>query len=166
MKKIGIVMAALVIVTFMVGTAALMMPALAKAETVTTNVKYPVEWHEWVPCAMGGAGEMIVLNGVMHEVYHVTIDGNGGFHAKVHSQPQRLSGTGLTSGDKYQATGVTQYQENFNGKVGETYTYVNNYRMIGQGPGNNLLIHYNVHITVNANGDVTAVVDNYKWECK
>jgi hypothetical protein len=164
MKKIGIVLAALVIVTFMVGTAALMMPALAKAETVTTNVKYPVVWTEWVPCAMGGAGESIVLYGVMHEVYHTTLDGNGGFHAKMHTQPQRLSGTGLTSGDKYQGTGVTQ--DSFNGKVGETYTFVNNYRMIGQGPGNNLLIHVTSHYTVNANGDVTAEVDNIRIDCK
>jgi len=164
MKKIGIVLAALVIVTFMVGTAALMMPALAKAETVTTNVKYPVVWSEYVPCANGGNGEMIVLYGEMHEVFHVTVDGNGGFHAKRHTQPQRLSGTGQTSGDKYQATGVTQ--DSFNGKVGETYTSVNNYRMIGQGPGNNLLVHETWHYTVNANGDTTAGVDNYKWECK
>ncbi len=157
-------MVALLIVTFMVGTAALMMPALAEAETVTTNVKYPVVWSEWVPCAMGGAGEMIVLNGVMHELFHVTLDANGGFHAKMHIQPQRLNGTGLTSGDKYQGTGVTQ--DNFNGKVGETYTYVNNYRMIGQGPGNNLLVHENWHYTVNANGEVTALVDNVRIECK
>ena len=164
MKKIGIVMVALLIVTFMVGTAALMMPALAKATTVTTNVKYPVVWIEYVPCAMGGAGEMIVLSGDLHVLFHTTLDDTGGFHIKMHTQPQGLSGTGQTSGDKYQGTGVTQYS--FNGKVGETYTFVNNYRMIGQGPGNNLLVHQNVHITINANGDMTAEVDNIKVDCK
>ena len=164
MKKIGIVFAALVIVTFMVGTAALMMPAMAKAATYTTNVKYPVVWMDYVPCAMGGAGEWIVLYGEMHELFHTTLDDNGGFHLKFHVQPQGLSGTGLTSGDKYQGTGVTQ--DSFNGKVGRTYTFVNNYRMIGQGPGNNLLVHENMHITVNANGDVTAVVDNVRVDCK
>ena len=47
MKKIGIVMAALVIVTFMVGTAALMMPAQSKATTVTKNEKIPVYMFAW-----------------------------------------------------------------------------------------------------------------------
>jgi hypothetical protein len=113
---------------------------------------------------MDGAGEEIVLYGKMHELYHVTLDGNGGFHGKVHYQPQRLSGTGLTSGDKYQGTGVGQ--NSFNGKVGETFTIVENYRMIGQGTGNNLLVHVTSHYTVIANGEVTSEVENVRVECK
>jgi hypothetical protein len=59
---------------------------------------------------------------------------------------------------------VTQYQDN--GKVGYEYTYVNNFRIIGQGPGNNYLIHNNFHYTINANGELTAWVDNFSAECK
>jgi len=140
------------------------LPAVAEGEAVTTNIKYPIDWWAWVPCANGGAGEFIVLSGYMHELWHTTLDGKGGFHAKMHFNPQGLSGEGLTTSDKYNGTGVTQ--DHFNAKVGEQYTFVNNYRMIGQGPGNNFLIHENWHYTVNANGDVTAEVDNYSVVCK
>ena len=158
-------MVALLIVTFMVGTAALMMPALAKADTVTTNVKYHVEWTKWVPCAMDGAGEDVTLSGEMHKVYHVTVnDGRGSVHIINHCQPQGISGIGLTSGDKYQATGATL--SSFNGWVGIPETDVNNYRIIGQGPGNNFLVHETVHITVNANGEVTSDVENVRIGCK
>jgi hypothetical protein len=44
-------------------------------------------------------------------------------------------------------------------------TFVNNFKIIGQGPGNNFLVHQNVHITVNANGTLTASVDNFSTEC-
>jgi hypothetical protein len=46
------------------------------------------------------------------------------------------------------------------------YTLVNNFRIIGQGAGNNFLLHETFHITVNANGELTAVADNYSVDCK
>jgi hypothetical protein len=47
-----------------------------------------------------------------------------------------------------------------------TFTYINNFRMIGQGPGNNFLVHTTNHVTINANGEATATVDNTSTECK
>jgi len=70
-------------------------------------------------------------------VTKVTINGNR-LHVKVHFQPQGISGIGQTTGDKYQATGVTQdeFGGSFaNGQFEETS--VNNFRIIGQGNGNN-----------------------------
>jgi hypothetical protein len=139
-------------------------PALAKATTFTDNVRVPTEIFVFVPCARGGAGEFVQLSGTLHILFVTTIDDKGGFHSKFHFQPQGISGTGLITGDKYQATGVTQ--GTFNGKVGFEETFVNNFKIIGQGPGNNFLIHENFHITVNANGEVTALVDNFKVKCK
>jgi len=46
-----------------------------------------------------------------------------------------------------------------------TFTSVNNFRIIGQGPGNNSVVHENTHITINANGTITASVDNFKATC-
>src|SRR6266704_1863397 len=36
----------------------------------------------------------------------------------------------------------------------------------GQASGNNFLIHENFHITINANGRVTAFVDNFSVDCR
>jgi len=43
---------------------------------------------------------------------------------------------------------------------------VNNFRIIGQGPGNNFLVHETFHFTINANGNVTAFVDHFSVDCK
>ena len=138
--------------------------ASAKATTVTDNVRIPTDIFVFVPCAAGGAGEFVQLSGTLHVLFVTTLDSRGGFHSKFHFQPQGVSGTGLTTGAKYQATGVTQ--GTFNGRVGYEQTFVNNFRIIGQGPGNNFMIHENFHITVNANGEVTAFVDNFSVKCR
>ena len=76
-------------------------------------------------------------------------------------------GVGLTTGDTYNATGVTQEQDSLPLTNGATeFTFINNFKIIGQGPDNNLLIHQTVHVTVNANGDVTTTVDNLSVECR
>ncbi len=51
--------------------------------------------------------------------------------------------------------------------VGGPYdTSVRNMMLIGQGPGNNLILHSEFHVTVLANGTVTAFHDNFSTECK
>jgi hypothetical protein len=136
----------------------------AEATAVTTNEQIPITLVVFVPCANGGAGELVELTGTLHVLTHVTSDAQGGLHVKQHFQPQGISGTGLTTGDKYQATGVTQ--EEFNATVGITDTFINNFRIIGEGPGNNFLVHTTFHVTVNANGVVTTIVDNFSIECR
>jgi hypothetical protein len=131
---------------------------------VTSNTRFPIHITAFVPCAAGGAGETVVLSGDLHALFTTTLDGNGGFHAKFHFNPQGVSGIGQTTGDKYQGTGVTQGE--FNGKVGFETSFVNNFRIIGQGPGNNFLVHENMHITVHPNGRVTGFVDNIRVSCK
>jgi len=43
---------------------------------------------------------------------------------------------------------------------------VNNFYMIGQGPGNNFKVHETYHYTIDANGELTAFVDNFSVTCK
>jgi len=141
-------------------------PAQASASTVTTSTEFPISLTVFIPCAAGGTGEFVALSGDLHDLFHVTFDGNGGFHLDAQDNPQGVSGVGLTTGDKYQGTGVTRFD--FNGTAGGTivYTAVNNFRIIGSGPGNNFLVHDNFHITVNPNGTVTSSHDNFSVTCK
>jgi hypothetical protein len=139
-------------------------PALAAAETFTSNSTFDTTLYVFVPCANGGAGEYITVSGPLHVLSHWTLNGAGGFQLKTLYQPQGISGYGAVSGDKYQATGGTQ--DISTGNVGFTYAFVNNFRMIGQGPGNNFMVHENYHYTVNANGTLTAYVDNYRVSCQ
>jgi hypothetical protein len=117
-----------------------------------------------VYCADGGAGEDLLLSGNLNVVMHTTIGPNGGITSTYHFNPQGVVGVGLTTGDIYRGTGVSQGV--YTGQVGETVTEIENFRLIGPGPGNNLLVHETFHFTVNANGELTSFVDNYSVECK
>lgn len=82
-------------------------------------------------------------------------------------QPQGLSGAGLITGDIYQGVGVTQntFESSFvNGQASQTF--VNNFRIVGHGPGNNYMIHENLHLTINAAGEVSTYHDNFSADCK
>jgi hypothetical protein len=139
-------------------------PSLAAAMTFRENVRVPIDILVFVPCAAGGAGEFVQLSGTLHVLFVTTLNGSGGFHSKYHFQPQGIRGYGEITGAKYQGTGVTQ--GTFNGRVGFEATDVNNFRIIGQGPGNNFMIHSTFHITVTPDGTVTAFVDNFSVKCK
>jgi hypothetical protein len=120
----------------------------------------------FVPCANGGTGEEVVFTGNLHTLITFTINGNN-VSGKYHFQPQGLSGVGTITGDKYRGTGVTQ--GTFKGSLQNgqyQQTDVNNFRMIGQGKGNNFLVHSTFHLTISAKGAVTASVDQVSEECK
>ena len=134
------------------------------ATTSISNITFPIELFVFVPCANGGAGEVIDVSGPLHEVFRLTQSSSGNFSLYIHDQPQGVSGVGLTTGAKYQATGITEQSFHFNGLPFNT-TFVNNFNMIGQGPGNNFKVHENFHLTVNANGVLTAFVDNFSITC-
>ena len=133
---------------------------------VVENESIDLNLVQFVPCANGGIGEFVELNGSLHQLITFTINGNT-ISGKTHFQPQGISGVGLDTGDKYQGAGVTQdhFKESFkNGQF--VQTFVNNFRIIGQGAGNNFLVHENFHLTITANGEVTASHENLSIECK
>jgi len=133
---------------------------------VQVNDKTVISLTVFVPCAAGGAGEIVDLSGTLHTLISFTINGSN-VSGKFHFQPQGISGTGETTGDKYQGTGVTQETFKTSLQNGQAnLTFVNNFRMIGQGPGNNFLVHENLHINVNANGTLTVFHDNFSIDCK
>jgi hypothetical protein len=151
-------------VTLVLMTVLTVAPASAQATTFTNNIQTSIDIVAFVPCAAGGEGEYVFFSGTLLGVSVTTIDDTGSFHTVLHFQPQGISGDGLTTGTDYQWTGATQ--ATFNGLVGYENTFINNYRLIGEGPTNNLLIHQTLHATVQPDGEVTIFVDDYSVECK
>jgi hypothetical protein len=139
-------------------------PSLAAA-TFTSSEVIPTSLVAFVPCANGGTGELVELSGNLHALEHITTSETGNVTVRSHFQPQGVSGVGLTSGTKYQATGVTQETFTTGGPFPFVDTFVNNFRIIGAGAGNNLTIHQTLHITVNANGVVTTTEDHGEIRC-
>src|SRR5215475_13983590 len=128
---------------------------------VVINTSVPFSALILIPCAP----DIAFLTGDLHVLITQEVDSNGGIHVKAHFQPQGISGVGLLTGDRYQATGVTQEHINDHSGLAFEDTFVNNFRIIGQGQGNNLLVHTTFHVSVNANGDVTASVLNSSVDC-
>jgi len=139
---------------------------VASGGVTQNDVNQTIPWSDFIPCANGGAGEEVSGTIDLHILTTTTVNGNN-VSGKFHFQPQGSHLVGSVTGDVYQATGVTQ--GTFKGSLQNgqfTETDVNNYRLIGHGPGNNLLIHEVSHITVNANGDVTVEFDHSSDGCK
>jgi hypothetical protein len=132
---------------------------------VIVNSAVPFENVVSVACADGGSGEDVLLTGFLHVLLTQTVDADGSLHITVHFQPMGVAGTGLTTGDVYHATGITRDEANGLAVPFEE-TFVNNFRIIGPGKGNNLLVHGVFHVTVNARGEVAALVDWLSSECK
>ena len=81
---------------------------------VVINTSFPVNIPVLIPCAAGGAGEVVTLTGNLHVLMSVTVNANN-VSFDSHVQAQGISGTGSVTGDKYQATGITRF--NFNADV-------------------------------------------------
>jgi hypothetical protein len=143
--------------------AALALGVPAAQSAVVANDSIPFSLIAFVPCANGGAGEAVLVEGNLHILITETVnDNNASF--KVHFQPQGAEGIGLTTGDTYRATGETQEHVSLGPSLADTF--VNNFKIIGQGPDNNLLVHQTIHLTINANGELTAEVLNESIECR
>jgi hypothetical protein len=137
------------------------------AETTTTRLRVPTDYRLFIPCANGGAGEVVHLTGTIMFVERVTRDDAGGFHETLIEVEGGTQGVGETTGDHYVSTFVNLL--NFSQGSGElpiTSTAQEIYRVNGPGPGNESLIRIRNHSTVNANGDVTVVIDEFSSECE
>ena len=77
-----------------------------------------------------------------------------------------LIGTGLTTGTKYHATGETHSVSNNPADGGFNNKFEDIFRIIGPGPGNNLLVHENFHLKVDPDGTVTLFHDTFSVTCK
>ena len=135
--------------------------ATAASAEVDSNASVPIQLAVLVPCT----GDVVQLSGELHVLTALTSNGNhiSGIN---HFQPQHVAGSDLSTGAKYVGTGDTKttFSDSLvNGQALETF--VNNFRLIGQGSAPNYVVHENVHLTVNANGIVTASVDNFSISC-
>ncbi len=131
--------------------------ALARAEAITVNENTvsPVAGSILVACAASGAGELVDFTGNFHYIYSFTGSSGGPVRYMMTALAQNVVGIGQVTGDSYVLSGG--YIENGVLSMAETLTTLNDFRVIGQGVGNNFIAHTVSHYTINANGEL--VVD-------
>ncbi len=139
--------------------------ALGAALTQTLSMEIPLAFSLSIPCANQGNGEVVDFSGSLHVVASSTVNGNN-IHLNLLFNPQGTKGVGETTGDVWQATGETRMD--LTASVSSfpfTNTFVNNFKLV-DGRGGSFLIHENFHVTVNANGTMTASHDNFAFTCR
>jgi hypothetical protein len=135
-------------------------PAQAQAETIIKdNHRSPFSFFE------SGCTEPVFIEGTQHTVAHTLIDANGGFHTEFHFNLQG-QGAGLDSGDKYVFKNVLNTLLNSTGPF--TQTFAQTFKVTRQGSASatdDVQAKVLSHVTVNANGEVTAVVNEFEFVC-
>lgn len=139
---------------------------LAPVSDPGTSIIVPLDQTFWIPCANGGAGEYVNFTGSFHIVSFLKTDANGTEHYQLHTQPQNASGIGLTTGDEFRGTGLGKTSANVKIGITGNSTYIQSFKLIGKGQTPSLKIQEVFHITVNANGELTADVDMVKVTCE
>jgi hypothetical protein len=140
-------------------------PAQAQAETFTDTDRSTFTFYT-SSCT---GDDLVFFEGTEQIVAHTTIDANGVYHTKGQYKLQG-QGEGLDSGDKYVYNYVSDYHENYSLAPGENYNFTQtlNVKIIRQGADtttDDLQGKALFHVTIDENGEVTAVVENFEVVC-
>jgi len=153
-----------ILVLLAIATAGMAVSVSAAQADVVTSETVSYAWSGFVPCANGGAGELLTGTIDVHNLITSTVNGNVDSW-QFQFQP-RGSLVGRVTGDTYQLTGVTRGTYNDIQQSGVyTLTYVNSYQLVGPGPGNNLRVREVSHMTLDGD-DVVVRHDGFSIECK
>jgi hypothetical protein len=130
---------------------------------VVRNTTLSYAYAGWVPCANGGAGELVAGTIDAHLLDTSTV--NGGVDAWQFMFAPRGTLVGETTGESYRLGGV-EHGTYVSVAQGDRFvlTYVNRYHLIGPGSGNNLVVRETAHITSNGD-DAVVQFDDYTIEC-
>ena len=135
------------------------------AEVSSTELVVPFGTNLFIPCANGGAGETVALAGSLSIRSHEVTSEDGVTRLWTQWRPMGVVGVGAITGQRYRGTGGT-FQGMVDRSEGSVYSLVNNFRIIGQGSGNNLTMHMVVKQVINANGELTAEVTLQHQDCR
>ena len=166
-KKIAI--ALLTVAALAVVTGLVVRQASADASTYSSQTTIPVAGTtiSYTADPSGACyGEDITLtSGTVLIKSHGTMNQNG-FHGTFDVIRQDIHGVGAQSGAQYVETGTDTGSQTQSWDNGFTTTMTDHINIVGQGPDNNAVISDVLHLTVNANGDITAVVSDYAITCR
>jgi hypothetical protein len=144
---------------FFLGGIALAVSIRTASAAVVLNTIVPIPDNAVIfdPCTAEG----VHVTGTIHLVTVTTTDEAGGTHTNMHFNVQGVSGVGLTTGNAYRGIHTETHSSDSHESGASETTTVIDIKLISEGPDSNLTIRdVVVHVTVNAEGEVTASVDN------
>lgn len=136
--------------------------AHAQATTVTSNAIFPFT-ETRTTCG----GQEVILSGKMHLLAHVTTDAQGGRHAILQINTAGVKGTDA-AGNQYVSSATSNESLNDAGQAGSQYedNITTKFLLVGKGNLPDMLVKTTMHVTVNAEGEMTAQVTNVVADCR
>jgi hypothetical protein len=132
--------------------------AFAQATTITDNQTVPIDF-----IATACNGETVTISGDSHVLIHATTTSDGHTTFKTHIQ-FHLSGTSA-SGIRYNANETVDSTEITSTGAAQVLTSVGQLHLISQGGTDNLVVRTTIHVTVNANGQITSTSFEFTTDC-
>jgi hypothetical protein len=109
--------------------------------------------------------EVVHISGVFHVVVAETDSPSGNEHFRFHINAKG-TGVGATSGATYQWNDAINDTENFNGESGVVISAPQTTALVGQGGVSDIHFRVRFHVTVNANGELTVLIDQFEAICE
>jgi len=136
--------------------------AFAEATTTTTITRVPFGITPLLnPCT----GETLDITGTTQIITHTTTDATGAAHTTFHFSTQGVSGVSPTTGVTYRLVDTVN-NATYDGPLPAVGSALSTFRLVGPGPGNNQVLSFQLHFTINATGEPTAFVLNQVNECR
>ena len=135
-------------------------PAQAK---IYINTSIPIDDIFYNECTE----EDVAFSGDLHLLVGGNITPSGMGHLNIHINNQGVTGEGDITHDSYQVVGAANLTINTDMYDGNPLVLnaVLHMQFVSQGSADNLRLSVHLHITVNANGDVTATLGEITTEC-
>jgi hypothetical protein len=116
------------------------------------------------PCT---AEQITIVGGTFQLIVNITTDAGGGLHFDIRGNAQGVVATGATSGDRYRLAGDFWSEQTVrDASYPLVMTVVEVHNAVSAGSAKNFIVHVVRHLTIDANGDVTANVDAVSAECR
>src|SRR5712691_10828508 len=141
--------------------ASLCLVPVTSSAAVVQNVQVPLNLTVFNPCT----GDLIAVSGSIHLLATMTQDQDGGFHISFMDNVSQVTGTGSVTGVTYNGVGGDWFTADVRPPFPVEFTATDVFGLVSQGPSPNLVITVTFHITVNADGTLTANVLRFSLSC-
>ena len=133
--------------------------AYAQNKPVTTDARIPIERKVSTSCVE----KEVQLTGEIQAQFRVKADGSGGSSLEADFSFEGVTGTILSSGNKYEAAGTSHFD--YSGSTPHEFTFVSNFALNKPKSDESLMGHAKLRIGINRKGEVTAVVLEVDIDC-
>ena len=140
----------------------LVQPVPTPAQNAAFRTSTPISLSLFNPCT----NEVVDITGVIDTTVTAASDASGGIHITTHTLIKG-KGTGETSGKKYRFISENTFSVSINGPCCQSEsTLIQEVVLLSQGASDNQRLQITMHISLDANGNLTTKVEHGQFVCQ